>query len=69
MRFFIFSCVDPEKKITAFVVSQIFPTFAAELKVDRFVLLATTGKNAKNPFLPFGFTFLITVNSLCFIEV
>jgi hypothetical protein len=37
----------------------LFVIFAAELKVDRFVLLATTGKNAKNPFLSFGNIFTL----------
>jgi len=37
-------------------------TFAADMKVDRFVLLATTGKNAKNPSLPFGNIYSFTIN-------
>jgi len=38
-------------------IHNYFLLLQPELKVDRFVLLATTGKNAKNPFLPFGFNF------------
>jgi len=46
----------PQNNISPFI-SLFFTTFAPELKVDRFVLLATTGKNAKNPSLPFGYIF------------
>ncbi|MDH6312955.1 hypothetical protein M2137_001740 [Parabacteroides sp. PFB2-10] len=44
-----------------------FCIFALRIDVDRFVLLATTGKNAKTSpslFLPFGNRFPPLVNSL-----
>jgi hypothetical protein len=38
------------------VIQNIISTFASGIEVERFVLLATTGKNAKTSFRPTGFS-------------